>query len=69
MMHFQQFLVRQARLEGDIEQSAFAEGVDAELRDGVGNKNFGFGHGTGNASGGGAQRHAYNGSVSYSEQR
>ena len=42
---FEQFVVREARLEGHVQVSAFGEGVDAGLRDGIGDKNFGLGHG------------------------
>ena len=42
---FEQFVVREARMEGHVQQSSFGQGIDAGLRDGIGDKNFGFGHG------------------------
>ena len=44
--YLEKLVVRQSRLEGDVELSAFGEGIDPALGDGVGDKNFRFGHGT-----------------------
>ena len=44
----QQFVVRQPRLESDIQLTSLGQGIDAGLRNGIRDKNFGFGHGEGN---------------------
>ena len=59
-----QLVVRQAGLESYIQLTTLGQGVDAGLRDGIGDKDFGLGHRRSRVSGVRSKRHAHNGSVS-----
>ena len=41
----EQLVVRQPWLESDIQLTALGQGIDAGLRNGIGDKDFGLGHG------------------------